>query len=512
MCGILGIYKMGDYKKATEEENILFAKVFTKILEETESRGKDATGVALILEKKTGNNELIVYKDAIAASDFIRTKSYKKFIGQLSNTRFCIGHCRLKTKGSETKNKNNHPQYNKKSGFAIVHNGSISNDDEIFKETKIDRVSEVDSEIILRLVESIGIKKAVKKLQGSFTFAAMNANKPDELCLYKNRNPLYIAYLPKYKWIIFSSSDKFIESALIVEDKIFDYFPTKRKITTFILQIAGIEELITITPDDFKVEAVPCSTEYSYTNHNNFDDSRYENRSLGYNTGTSCNNFNSNKSNFNTRKKSSTDFIPEWKSGKCPGIKISGAYCESIKYEDKVVKSAPPPWAKQDNKCNSCDNKYQMCGFWSGCVSCVWKYPCQKRTQRISFVNKNELSEYLGIDMKEEKEVETVKEENTFKKCIALKEMTLIREKNWLADNCYKCTYTASCKNSPYYKLALDYKKEKKEDTKDEKIDETIEDCENELKKIINSEEGELVEKEIKDMFGQDQYKKEKNN
>ena len=63
-----------------------------------------------------------------------------------------IFHTRLKTQGEAANNMNNHPLFTKK-GVAIVHNGIINNDKEIFGRHE-KRDAEVDSEAILSILSS----------------------------------------------------------------------------------------------------------------------------------------------------------------------------------------------------------------------------------------------------------------------------------------------------------------------------------------------------------------------
>ena len=114
MCGIMGYYCFNN--KLPDKNKI--ARMFTLL----ESRGKDASGYAFI-EK----NELIVHKAPIKSSDMIKTDEWKK----LMLPKIMILHCRMKTQGSELNNANNHPLFAKQ-GIAIVHNGVIYNDKEIF--------------------------------------------------------------------------------------------------------------------------------------------------------------------------------------------------------------------------------------------------------------------------------------------------------------------------------------------------------------------------------------------
>src|ERR1035438_2490934 len=84
-----------------------------------------------------GNN-LIVDKSPIHSSAFVKSKEWQ----DLELPKIMIMHTRMKTQGSEQNSNNNHPLYNKE-GMALVHNGIIHNDHEIFGKNQRD--GEVDS-------------------------------------------------------------------------------------------------------------------------------------------------------------------------------------------------------------------------------------------------------------------------------------------------------------------------------------------------------------------------------
>jgi len=90
-----------------------------------------------------------------------------------------FGHNRWKTKGDEKENKNNHPF--KTEHFVVVHNGCISNDEELKKKYNLTYDVETDSYIIIALLEHFYkkqknkdklnkvIKKMAEELLGSFS-------------------------------------------------------------------------------------------------------------------------------------------------------------------------------------------------------------------------------------------------------------------------------------------------------------------------------------------------------
>ena len=174
-----------------------------------ESRGKDASGFAYIK-----NNSLVVHKDAIKSSELVKTDDWKELVLPSS----MILHTRMKTQGSAKNPQNNHPLFSK-NGIAIVHNGIIYNDKEIFG--KKQRDAEVDSESILHLLsmkmKGDRIKHLFEKVEGSFAVAMIDKNYPTRLVLFRRDNPIDIYYDSKFDIIYFCSERAIMQEALSIE-------------------------------------------------------------------------------------------------------------------------------------------------------------------------------------------------------------------------------------------------------------------------------------------------------
>jgi glucosamine 6-phosphate synthetase-like amidotransferase/phosphosugar isomerase protein len=174
-----------------------------------ESRGRDASGFAFI---KDGN--LIVHKDAVRSSELVKTKDWEELLLPSS----MILHTRMKTQGSEKNSANNHPLFSK-NGIAIVHNGIIYNDKEIFG--KKQRDAEVDSESILHLlsmkVRGDRIKRLFDKVEGSFAVAVLDRNDPERLLLIKKDNPIDLYFDSGDDILYFCSEREIMQEALNIE-------------------------------------------------------------------------------------------------------------------------------------------------------------------------------------------------------------------------------------------------------------------------------------------------------
>jgi len=184
MCGIAGIRRFGP-EPITEDQ-------ITTLLCALEHRGSDATGVALMR-----GDEIIVCKKDVPAATFCGDPAFRKLMDEelKEDTDICILHTRSWTQGPPHKMENNHPLFVGKS--AVVHNGMIHNDDRLFKEKKLDRHAEVDSDILRAIVDEEGItKKCIRELNavnGSAAIAAISNEYPGWLLLARSGSPLVLA-------------------------------------------------------------------------------------------------------------------------------------------------------------------------------------------------------------------------------------------------------------------------------------------------------------------------------
>ena len=138
MCGILGILSVKNSNLSESE----FVKVSNKLFQLSESRGKEASGLAIIKD-----NNLVIQKSPLKPRDFIKTSPYKNIIKEVSKNdyRSLIGHARLVTNGYEQENSNNQPF--SRLDYTGVHNGIIVNTDELERSSKIKRDSKLDEKI-----------------------------------------------------------------------------------------------------------------------------------------------------------------------------------------------------------------------------------------------------------------------------------------------------------------------------------------------------------------------------
>lgn len=174
MCGIAGFSLLPN---AQVDATTLTGALALSI----ESRGRDATGVAWYSQT---DRTLYCTKEAEPASAFIHT-----IFDQIeADTRHAIIHTRASTKGSPSDNNNNHPI--SLGGIVGVHNGMLTNDDEVAKKLELDRVGEVDSEVIFHVIRYHGgVNKVGELLEGDAAIAWMS------YVNLEDRPPVQLAHL-----------------------------------------------------------------------------------------------------------------------------------------------------------------------------------------------------------------------------------------------------------------------------------------------------------------------------
>jgi predicted glutamine amidotransferase len=222
MCGIFGLINYSETFLSQFQAKMMH-KAVSGLLTESEVRGHDAAGLAVLTDKR-----LSLFKNNLEASRLVMTSKYSAIVKEMNRTdRFkaMIGHTRLKTKGHQRFNINNHPILANR--IVGVHNGYIHNDDILFRkyDGDIERKGEVDSEIIFRLIDLHrrndktlveSVQATCDEIDGSYACAFLDAEAPDYVTLftnshYKNIN-LYI--YDSVKAAAFASTEVILDRAL----------------------------------------------------------------------------------------------------------------------------------------------------------------------------------------------------------------------------------------------------------------------------------------------------------
>jgi len=180
MCGIVGY--VGD--KAVDTLLIVS-------LERLEYRGYDSAGIATLNGGKLGIRKQVGKIQVL--KEILKEEPLE---GQLG-----IAHTRWATHG-EPSTENAHPLTDCKSELAVVHNGIIENytdlKEELLREGHIFR-TQTDTEVIAHLIEKylnknllVAVRKAVKRLEGSYALAVISIKDPDRIVVARFRSPLVI--------------------------------------------------------------------------------------------------------------------------------------------------------------------------------------------------------------------------------------------------------------------------------------------------------------------------------
>jgi glucosamine--fructose-6-phosphate aminotransferase (isomerizing) len=189
MCGIIGF--VGE-KEA--------APVLIDCLKKLEYRGYDSAGMVCI-----DNNKATIKKDVGKIDEVDKKVNFLELRGNIG-----LAHSRWGTHGSVTK-ENAHPHSDCKGIISIVHNGIIENyselKSELVKKGHVFR-SDTDTEVIAHLIEDNyggriekAVKRAVKKLEGSYALGIISANEPSKLVAARNESPLVIGIGENEKFI-----------------------------------------------------------------------------------------------------------------------------------------------------------------------------------------------------------------------------------------------------------------------------------------------------------------------
>ncbi len=178
MCGIAGFSLAPDHDlDTTALARVLLAGIV--------ERGRDATGYAY----RAPGGPIVVRKDSQKLIEFIEHVRLDPAATE------AILHVREFTKGIPGINDNNHPV---SWGRAVgVHNGHLTNDDELFETFRQPRSTPlitVDSEVIMMLTDVLGdLGQALEKVQGAAAVGLLHEDRPGMLHLARrSRRPLIL--------------------------------------------------------------------------------------------------------------------------------------------------------------------------------------------------------------------------------------------------------------------------------------------------------------------------------
>ena len=230
MCGVVGLLAFDNAATKEEEKLRQESMIYlgSELLEQTQDRGKDATGVAALFD----NCDYMLQKMGIPAQEFLSRfgDTEKDFEGFLKiwrrkkhPARVFIGHCRKSSVGNTDDNANNHPI--KVGDIVGIHNGTLSNHEKIFKKLEGARDGTVDSEAIFRLIHKLSnngnepfskelLLETCQRLHGSYCCLTFSGNNPYQMAAFRDGRPLEAAIIRPLKLLVLASETKFIKKAL----------------------------------------------------------------------------------------------------------------------------------------------------------------------------------------------------------------------------------------------------------------------------------------------------------
>lgn len=242
MCGILGMLAFGEMedKKAEKirQESMIFLS--SELLQLTQPRGRDATGIATLF----ANMDYMGLKMGIPSADFVSRfgGTEKDFDGYLniwrkkvSPARMILGHCRKGSVGSSEDNVNNHPI--KVGDIVGVHNGTLTNHNKIFELLKSNRDGTVDSEAIFRLLHFFTkngeepfspkiIQEVCKRLHGSYACLSFSGNNPYQMVGFRDARPMEVLLIKPLKLMMIASDKDFLKHVVFKYNKMTHLYQT----------------------------------------------------------------------------------------------------------------------------------------------------------------------------------------------------------------------------------------------------------------------------------------------
>lgn len=188
MCGIAGIRRYGKDPITSDQLEMMLVTL--------EARGLDASGIALLTDGK-----LYIHKDDVPAWKFVADPAWDEFLHEhlTDETTVAMVHTRAVptgAPGNPRDNKNNHPITDGE--VAIIHNGGVSNHEDVFKQLKTPRAADTDSDAIRAFVRVHGIqpetiRKMNKDFNGAIAAAVLDTRQPDKLLILRSGSPLVMA-------------------------------------------------------------------------------------------------------------------------------------------------------------------------------------------------------------------------------------------------------------------------------------------------------------------------------
>lgn len=216
MCGIFGIIKILNQNKKFNSNSIKIQELIISALNLLKNRGYDSCGIYLNGEQN--NSEEFLEKFGVDGEIICELKNKTNYLGDIfdimkekinlisneSNYVKGIGHTRWATHGGKT-DYNSHPHTSMNNKIKLVHNGIISNYDELKEKYLSEYIfkSSTDTEVIVNMIQYLKntnpfdsmeeiLNKLTELMEGTWACIISDSDYPDKLFFMKNESPLLI--------------------------------------------------------------------------------------------------------------------------------------------------------------------------------------------------------------------------------------------------------------------------------------------------------------------------------
>ena len=213
MCGILGF--AGHVKEGQWDQT---HRLLEALFLASEHRGQDASGFAAITcpYKSQHRQNTIVEKQPVKSSQFIKHNPRWKRLRH-KRCSMVIGHVRWATHGAPNENNNNHPHTCRKGRWHIIHNGVIPGFQQIARRLDLHLDTDCDSEVLLRLIESvknpgIGLELALQQTHGTLATAVLDSSNGQLWLARDDGRPLWLMRLHDGRWFFASTKQILINA------------------------------------------------------------------------------------------------------------------------------------------------------------------------------------------------------------------------------------------------------------------------------------------------------------
>lgn len=227
MCGIIGF--VGQVPEGCWGQTL---SIIESLFRRVEVRGRDATGfVANAVPLDHPERARVVWdKHPSTASKFVASNRAFRSLRHRRCTAF-VGHVRAATHGTPADNRNNHPFVSTDQTLFLVHNGILSNHEDVADSLSLNLKSECDSQVLLQIVETAtsvpsGLQDCLRLLKGSMAIAVYDEATGSVWLAHNGGRPLWLARMRKdHRWF-FASTQKILLDGIgsVVRKPSFDVF------------------------------------------------------------------------------------------------------------------------------------------------------------------------------------------------------------------------------------------------------------------------------------------------